>query len=506
MKRIYFVFLIVIIGLLLTVGLNYSLTYLHLNEKINKIVEYTLTAVYILVFFIVLFRGENIYTKLPWLVAIYAFPSVGIVLYLTFAVNFKQTRRYSKRVRMHKFNYLVHEDTPNFDTIKMKLMKPYIKDIFKTSYALSHHNIYQDDTRVTLIDNGDNFFPSLIEKLYEANDFIFMQFFIIKESNITSKVFNILKEKASSGVQVILMYDYFGGLTLPDKDLNELNNAGVEIVPIDKVVFPLFNSKVNYRNHRKITIIDSKYAYIGGINLGDEYNHQSNKYGFWRDTQLLIEGCIINSMMSIFIKDYYYSTGKFIENEKYYQAQPVNSNGCTQVIQSGPDSHLPIIRNTYLKMILSAKKSIKIITPYLVLDNELESAIKVAAESGVEVSIIVPGFPDKFYVYKATQSFFDSLLKSGVNIYTYRDHFIHSKVLIIDDEIASVGSFNLDMRSFILNFEATVLFTGNTVKDLVQSYANDISDSDKIDIVKWIERPLYQKLLETMFGLVASLM
>ncbi len=282
-----------------------------------------------------------------------------------------------------------------------------------------------------------------------------------------------------------------------------LGKSGVNIGIFDPQTISVINSNLNFRNHRKAIVIDGWIGFIGGINLGDEYNHDCEKFGFWRDTHLLVRGNGVTGIQNIFVKDWYYIHGEVLDVplDKSCEDQP----GLFTVIESGPDFEDSLIRDVYLKMIYSANRSIKIVTPYLIIEPELMVAIKLAVKSGVEVTLILPGKSDYVTVGFATRSYYERLLELGVNIYEYDDTFVHAKILIVDDQIASVGSVNFDPRSFHLNFEATAIFENEAVKTLVETYDDDVKKSNKIDADAWKERGIFIKLLQGIFNLFSPI-
>jgi cardiolipin synthase len=225
----------------------------------------------------------------------------------------------------------------------------------------------------------------------------------------------------------------------------------------------------------------------------------------FRDTGLLLEGLIVNSFTALFFRDYYTSTSKFIDDIKYYQAKELNQTSLVQLIPSGPDYKIPPIRNTYVKLINNAKKSIKIMTPYLALDSEIKTSLIIAARGGVDVSIIVPGVPDKKIIYELTQAFFEDLMEEGVKIYKYNDHFTHAKILIMDDYIASCGTYNLDNRSARINFESTVLLYKTGVERLVKDFEDDLRCSKEVSLSLWKNRPIMKRLFEGLISLISPL-
>ena len=267
----------------------------------------------------------------------------------------------------------------------------------------------------------------------------------------------------------------------------------------------MFNTRVNYRNHRKVTIIDGKYGFIGGMNLADEYNNGVKKFGHFRDTHLVLEGLVVNSLTALFFRDWYYNTNDFIDDKSYYIAESVETDGLIQIIPSGPDFHYPPIRNTYVKMINNAKKSIKIMTPYIALDQQMLTSLIIASKGGVKVDIIIPGVPDKKSVYFVTKSFIGELLDAGINIHLYKKGFTHAKVLISDDTLASCGTYNLDNRSAVINFEATALLYKTGVDKLIKDFNKDLSVSKQINPKKWKNRGFSNKVIEGLFNLFSPL-
>jgi len=239
------------------------------------------------------------------------------------------------------------------------------------------------------------------------------------------------------------------------------------------------------------------------MNLGDEYNHGSPKFGFWRDTHILIRGNGVTSLQNVFVKDWYYITGTILEKplDKSVERFP----GMYTVIESGPDYETGLIKDVYLKMISEARRSIKISTPYLIIEPEMMSALKIAAKSNVEITFLVPGKSDYVMVGYATRSYYEQLMSYGIKIYEFTDHFVHSKVLLIDDEMASVGSVNFDPRSFHLNFEVTSIFQNDAVKDLVAAFAADLTVATRIEAEAWKRRGFFRRLIQGLFNLFSPL-
>lgn len=285
--------------------------------------------------------------------------------------------------------------------------------------------------------------------------------------------------------------------------MNSLKKAGVKIGIFDPQTISIFNSNVNFRNHRKAIVIDGKSGFVGGMNLADEYNHGDPKFGFWRDTHVMMRGNGVSSIQNVFVKDWYYITGNVLD--KPLDKTKENFPGFFTVIESGPDFENGLIKDVYLKMIAKAKKSIKIVTPYLIIEPEIMAVLKIAAKSGVNIEFLLPGKHDYFTVGYATQSYYEQLLLIGIKIYEYKDTFVHSKILIIDDKVASVGSVNLDPRSFHLNFEVTSIFENDAVKDLVKSFNEDLRKSESITLKEWQKRGILIRIIQGWFNLFSPM-
>ncbi len=510
LKRNIWIFAILVVMIFIRVEFEIVLRLFNLDvtftEYLDTALRYTVYFLSIVVFISIIGRSEYSVSKLPWLLILVIEPFTGLTLFLTFGRDFRSSFRHRRHPKTHDGNYLTNEPVTFFSQEEYMAIDSEITDIYKTAYNMTKHHAYLYDTNVEVINNGVDFYDRLEEDIKQAKDFIFMQFYIIRTDKTGRRIMNLLKQKAQSGVEVKLLYDAIGSVFLNWKYLKSVEDSGVEIDAFDPVYFGFFDTKVNYRNHRKNVIIDGKSSYIGGMNLANEYQNKAKKsFPPFRDTMIRITGKATNSLTSLFLRDWYYVTNKFIDDEKYFCAPKEESKGMVQIIPSGPDFKYPPIRNTYVKMINNAKKSIKIMTPYLALDREMVTSLMIAARGGVDVEIIVPGKPDKKSVYEVTRSFFEELLEEGVKIYTYKNTFTHAKVFIIDDHLASCGTYNLDNRSARINFEATALLYKTGVQELVNDFDLDRSKSKLVSLKKWRKRNIVQRTFEGLIGLMSPL-
>ncbi|MFA5380528.1 MAG: cardiolipin synthase [Candidatus Izemoplasmatales bacterium] len=453
----------------------------------------------VLISFRIILKQTYAYNKSHWIIIMLLSPVIGIILYVVFARDFTTKKLLKTRplIAEKQFLKLEEKTDPHLENYDKCEVYQFIKETTRRS-------VYENDTYVEVLNNGDIFFPRLISELQQAEDYIMMEFYIIKNDQIGTRVMDVLKEKARTGVDVYLIYDHLGSNKyLKHEYLQSLKASGVKVGVFDPQKISLFNSNVNFRNHRKAIIIDGHIGFVGGMNLADEYNHDSVKFGFWRDTHVLIRGNGVTSIQNVFIKDWYYITANVLEKplDKSIELFP----GLFSVIESGPDFEIDMIKDVYLKMIVTAKKSIKIVTPYLIIEPEMMSALKIAARSNVEVTFLVPGKSDYVTVGFATRSFYEQLLSYGIKIFELKDHFVHSKILIVDDVIASVGSVNFDPRSFHLNFEVTCIFSNPAVDVLVKSFADDLTKSNEINAEVWKKRGFFRRFIQGLFNLFSPL-
>jgi len=505
MKRIFLVILLfVVVVFIYTAAAAQYITFNSINSILPSwiivlAIEIMLGLAAVVVTVRIVLKQTYAYHKSHWILIMLLSPVVGIILYSVFARDFRTGSLTRTRPLIAEMAFLKLEETtsPDFDAYPAG-------EIFHYIHAITGRAVYDTDTAVEILSNGDVFFPRLIAELEKAKDTILMEFYIIKTDRIGRRVLDILARKAMEGLDVRLLYDHFGSNKhLDAKYMRGLKTAGVHIAVFDPQQISFVDTNVNFRNHRKATIIDGKVGFLGGLNLGDEYNHDSKRFGFWRDTHLLLEGNGVTSIQNVFVKDWYYVTGDVLE--KPLDKTVVSFPGLLAIIESGPDFQNGLIKEVYLKMINSAKRSIKIVTPYLILEPEMMISLKIAAQSGVAIDILVPGKSDYAMVGFATRSYYETLLSYGIKVHEYLDTFVHSKILIVDDDLASVGSVNFDPRSFHLNFEATAVFENAALGDLVAAFAADLEKAPSIDLEQWKRRGIFKRLLQGLFNLFSPL-
>ncbi len=505
MKRGYWILALVILAefiysFFLIIGLHISS--LSIVIKNNLVIYIILVIIWLIslgLIIRILLKPDYAYNKSHWILILLLNPFVGIILYYIFARDY-QIKRLSKfRPLIASKSFLGLEEVTDPDYSRSKY-----GDVFEFIHQSTGRSVYQDDTYMEILNNGDEFFPRLTKELMKAKDYIFMEFYIVKSDKIGKQVLDIMREKSRNGVNVYLIYDHMGSNKNIDKSyLHKMKEDGIKIGVFDPQSISIFNSKINFRNHRKAIVIDGKVGFVGGMNLADEYNHDDPKFGFWRDTHAILRGNGVTSIQNVFIKDWYYITNNVID--KPMDKTIENFIGQIAVIESGPDFENGLIRDVYYKMLSKAKKSIKIVTPYLIIESELMLALKIASKSGVEIELLVPGKHDYIAVGYATESYYEQLLRLGVKIYEYDNHFVHSKILVIDDELASVGSVNFDPRSFHLNFEVTTIFENKAVDKIVSSFKEDLKKSNQVSLEKWKKRGFASRIIQGLFNLFSPI-
>ncbi|RIM75044.1 cardiolipin synthase, partial [Staphylococcus arlettae] len=365
------------------------------------------------------------------------------------------------------------------------------------------------DNEVTIYTDGRQKFDALLNDIIQAKDYIHIQYYIFRNDNLGKSILTALEQKLTEGVEVKMLYDDMGSRTLSLKDFKSFRKNGGQVEAFFPSKLPLINLRMNNRNHRKIVIIDGQIGYVGGFNVGDEYLGLKKKFGYWRDTHLRIVGDAVNALQLRFMLDWNsQSTRDNLQYEDRYFPD-VNSGGTigVQIASSGPDEEWEQIKYGYLKMIASAKESIYIQSPYFIPDQAFLDAVKIAALGGVNVNIMIPNKPDHPFVYWATYNNVASLLEAGVNIYHYDNGFLHSKCIVIDDEIASVGTANMDHRSFTLNFEINAfIYDIQVAHQLRAAFENDLHVSYRLTQELYDQRSLWIKFKEGIARLLSPIL
>lgn len=368
--------------------------------------------------------------------------------------------------------------------------------------------VYSQDNKVDIFTDGHEKFDALLHDLSQATDHIHLLYYILRHDELGTQLADVLVKKAQEGVDVRLLYDDMGSRSLSRKYVRRLKHAGVHVESFFPSLIPKINLKINFRNHRKLAVIDGKVGYIGGFNIGDEYLGKDPKFGYWRDTHMRVIGHAVRQMQTRFILDWNAATKTHeIGYEDRFYASEGEGNVGIQIVSSGPDSEWEQIKFGYIRMILSAKEYIYIQTPYFIPDESLMDALRVAVLSGVKVKIMIPNKPDHPFVYWATLSHIGDLLRAGAEAYIYQNGFLHAKTIVVDGDVSSVGTANIDVRSFRLNFEVNAfLYDEPTAQKLVESFQNDMMHSTQMTAKLYEERSLVIKFKESISRLLSPIL
>jgi len=459
---------------------------------------------------VVFFESDDPSTTVAWLLVIVFLPVVGFVLYIMFGRNitktFRKVRDISKGTKKEKraeIQKQLVEYLPPVRGKKSEYISKYLMNLL-----LSNSNApFSINNKVEALANGSNTYFRMLKDIKEAEESIHFEFFIIKDDNIGQEFKKALMNKAEDGIEVRVIYDSVGCWKLGKDYINDLKKSGVQVYAFAPVLFPLLSRDLNYRNHRKIIVIDGKIGFTGGLNIGDEYLGKNDFLGFWRDTHLRIVGESVNSLQEIFIKDWEMVSKEYISHPKYFHRfKEIVGDSLIQIVSSGPDSEWQCIMKAYFMMIAKAQKRVWINTPYLVPEKSLRIGLITAALSGVDVRIIIPNKPDHYFVYWASRDNIEELLRAGVKIYTYEKGFIHSKIILVDSIVGTVGTANLDYRSLEINYEVNAfIYDENIVKVLEKHYLRDLKHSKEIILEEHLDRGIKEKFLEAAGRLVSPL-
>ncbi|MCC5891091.1 cardiolipin synthase [Exiguobacterium sp.] len=425
--------------------------------------------------------------KLAWLLAVLFIPFLGSLAWVMFGRTPRRHRRIkrtSSEIRM--FRQAIEDE--RIETTND------ISDRFPLTRTLEKLGATGADghTSTRLLVNGDAKYEAVLKDIEEATHHIHVQYYLFRTDEISMKIRDALIKKSNENVTVRFLYDGLGSQEIGEAFIEPLRESRVHVQAFDPVVHPLLVFNANFRNHQKLIVLDGNVAYTGGLNVGDEYLGKEEKLGFWRDTHLRVEGPLVRELQRLFIENWLYAGHEddketwdlFADSEhlpEYFIDEPNASNGATQLLVTSPGKDVTI-RDGLMRLMMEAKESIWITTPYLIPPPELLALLEVAGKSGIDVRIVVPGKGDEWFSFHATEYYFEQLLKRNVRIYKYNRHFIHAKTVLIDGKIALVGTANFDFRSMYLNHEMTIAqYETSSVGELRDAFLQDFEESILID-------------------------
>lgn len=455
---------------------------------------------------IIFFERQSPSTTWAWLMVLVFLPVAGFILYLIFNKNFSRKKMFywadqEKIGIKQKIGDQVSAIKKQSFPFKNENSALYKANIYM--HLINDGALFTQDNEVKIYTDGREKFDALLQDISHATDHVHIQYYILRDDDLGTELIHALTKKAKEGVQVRVIYDHMGSRGISSHFYTELKRAGGHV----EAFFPHFH--LNYRNHRKLAIIDGGIGYVGGFNVGDEYLGLDKKFGYWRDTHLRTRGKVVHALQTRFILDWNQASKKrdFAYQERFFPELPEKGNVGAQIVSSGPDTEWQQIKNGYVKMIVSAKEYIYVQTPYFIPDDTLLDSLKIAALSGVDVRLMFPDKPDHIFVYWATLSNVGELLRAGAKAYIYTNGFIHAKTLVVDDRIASVGTANIDHRSFRLNFEVNAfLYDQQTSTELRQIFEEDLNQAKEITLEYYQKRSFWIKIKESVSRLISPIL
>ena len=466
----------------------------------------------LLALIIVFFQRRNPQTVWTWLLLLYFIPILGFVLYLIIGQDFNKSRMFKAKEIEGDLKYAVRKQEETIYRRKLKLSDPSMeqyRDIILYNLEAGQA-VLTDNNDISIYTDGKEKFRALYEEIKKAKKYIHIQYYIFRNDELWQAIEPLLIEKSKQGVEVRVLFDSMGCRSMKNKDWEHLEESGIEVAEFFPALFGNLQLRVNYRNHRKIVVIDGRIGFVGGFNVGREYLGLDKKFGYWRDTHLRIEGAAVTALAVRFVLDWNYAAKEnlFLE-DRLFEIPDYEKEGHdpVQIISSGPDSNTKTIHDNYLRLIHKAKNHVYIQTPYFIPDASILDALKIAAKSGVDVRIMIPCKPDHPFVYWATYSYIGELVEAGAKCYTYDNGFLHAKTLEVDGNVACVGTANMDFRSFGLNFEVNaVIYSKETTSKLERAFENDMTRSTQITRKIYDERSLIIKFKEQISRLLSPLL
>ncbi len=476
------------------------------------ILEIALSVINVILALVIIFiERKNPAKTLAWILVLFFLPIVGAVVYLVFAQNISRRKIYKLDDKDRKIiRDSLEDQIEEMNSGKLEFSNDVAnvwRQMIKLNLVYGEAYLTQNNS-IDMFSDGKDFFRSLMKDIKAAKYSIDIEFYIIKPDFIGQRLLKLLTDKAKEGVQVRLLIDALGSRRISDRKLKDFIDAGGKVEYFFKPKFKYLNFDLNYRNHRKIVVIDNKYGYIGGFNIAKEYLGFKKKFGYWRDTHLRIVGNSVQDLKAIFLMDWSVERGEKPDfDEIDFYSENTKSDIAVQIVMSGPDSVKEQIKRSMMRMITFAGEKIYLQTPYFVPDRAMLESLKMAAQSGVDVKIMIPCMPDHPFVYWANYSYCGELIKSGARVFRYENGFLHAKTLVVDGEVSTVGSANFDVRSFRLNFEANAfVYDKELANKMEKTFEDDMKLSTEVTLEDYESRGLWIKIKEAISVLLSDIL
>ncbi|SEF89925.1 cardiolipin synthase [Parabacteroides chinchillae] len=450
---------------------------------------------------VILTENRNPLKTIPWVIVLLLAPGIGLLFYFFFGQDNRKQRIISRRTYKRIMRRPQEGKLPQDMCIVPEAYQP-LSTLLSNSSQSSL--LYGSD--ITIYTNGTDKLQDLLKEINNATHHIHLQYYIFCDDETGYKVQKALIKKAREGVKVRVLYDDVGCWNVKNRFFKEMQDAGIEVYAFLKVAFPILTSKVNYRNHRKIVVIDGRIGFMGGMNIADRYD-KGTSWGTWRDTHFKIIGKGVHGLQSAFLIDWYVVSKKLLNDKIYYPPAQIYSDNIMQIATSGPVGQWRTLLQAAIFVIANAKKYIFIQTPYFLPTEGLNQALQTAALGGVDVRLMLPKRSDTRTANMATHSFIDEMVKAGVKVYFYKPGFLHSKLVISDDTIACIGSANMDFRSFEHNFEINAfIYQREFTLQMKKVFMHDMQNCERLVPSKWLKRPWKQRIAESFMRLFSPLL
>jgi cardiolipin synthase A/B len=465
---------------------------------------------YIGVILMILLENKNPTKSIAYIMLLALVPVLGLVVYYFFGRDYRKQKLFSIKGAV---------DGPVIESFWTDNNRELEKRVEQTEKKFGdlivparlifnqHQGFLTLNNSIKLLLNGEAKFPEVLKSLEQAQHHIHMEYYIFCYDDVGKKIVDILIRKVKEGVEVRLIIDDFGS-TKNKKMVRRLRKAGVPVHRFMPVAFPFF-AQANFRNHRKIIVVDGRIGFEGGINIDERYLNNGKHKLFWRDTHIKIEGPLVNQLQMQFLLSWHFTSKKKFPFERPYFGNQFDIQGraTATLVASGPDSTRPHCMEAILAAITQAREKIWIVTPYFIPTDQIITALQMAVSNGIEVKMILPGKSDSHIVKHASLSYIAPLLKSGIKIYFYNKGFAHAKTMTFDNQLAIIGTANMDTRSFYINFEiAALIYDEKLCGEVDESFINDLNDSEEIMLARWSKRSLYNRLLDSLCRLLAPLL
>ena len=450
---------------------------------------------------VVVLNNRNPVRAMSWVVVLLFLPVLGLALYVFFGRNTRRERLISKKAASR---------------ISRKSLQAYIEqNVFElpseyysliTLFRSLNKALPFENNQTEIYTDGYSMLQSLIKEMMLAKYHIHLEYYIFENDAVGRLVRDVLVAKAKEGVEVRLLYDDVGSWNVPNKFYDQMRSAGIEVRGFLKVRFPLFTSKVNYRNHRKVVIIDGKVGFVGGMNIAERYL-KGGSYGIWRDTHMMLKGPAVYGLQSNFLMDWFFVESSLLTASKYYPQIVGTGNALVQTVFSEPIGEWRAIMQGLVLAINNAKRYFYIQTPYFMPNEPILFALQTAALAGVDVRLMLPEKSDSLFTHLGSLSYIEDVLKAGVKVYLYQKGFLHSKMMVSDDMLSTIGSTNMDFRSFEHNFEinAFVYDTGTALR-VKDAFLMDMRDCRHVRLKQWQKRPFSERTKESVIRLFSPLL